>query len=201
MKMRELGPIASVLLGFVGTATAQEEERAVEATGVGATTGVSTTEAPAQQSPGAGGDKRISVGLLLGYGITFESGKSPWGLGLGVRGGYNLHELFLGARFVHYLGEEPIGSWELGVEGGYDLAVGDELTLRPGVGLGIMSVNVDMPPPSGGSSTDVYIAPGASLFYDLADDIFVGAEARLELVLSDPTGKGLILLANAGMRF
>jgi hypothetical protein len=45
-------------------------------------------------------DKPISVGLLLGYGIGLEDGPNPWGLGFGLRGGYNLDAIYLGVRFV-----------------------------------------------------------------------------------------------------
>jgi hypothetical protein len=53
-----------------------------------------------------------------------------------------------------------------------------------------------------GSSTNLYIAPGVGVLGDVSEDIFIGAEARFQLVLaSGGTGKALILLANAGMRF
>jgi hypothetical protein len=40
-----------------------------------------------------------------------------------------------------------------------------------------------------------------SALFDVSDSIFIGAEARFKLVLADETGKGIILLANGGMRF
>ncbi|MGD8863584.1 MAG: hypothetical protein PVI30_26455 [Myxococcales bacterium] len=155
----------------------------------------------------AGSEKPFSAGLLLGYGISLEDGGNLWGLGFGVRGGYNIDEIFIGARFVYYLGEDPVNLWELGIEGGYDLAVGDNLTVRPGLGLGLANVTVDIPTIAGfgggsASETYFYIAPGASLLYDINEKFFIGGEGRFQLVLSDPDSvKAITLLVNGGMRF
>lgn len=150
----------------------------------------------------AGADKPISLGLLLGYGISLED-INPWGFGFGVRGGYNLDQIFLGARFVYYLGQSesiPTGFgptievdfnfWELGVEGGYDLAAGEGITVRPQLGIGLV----------GEDETEFYVAPGASVLFDVAENFFVGADARFQIVTSDPTAKAIILLANGGIR-
>lgn len=164
--------------------------------------------ATAQEGESAGApDKPISAGLLLGYGISLEDGSNPWGLGFGLGGGYTLDMgVYVGARFVYYLGEDDFNVWELGAEGGYAIDM-DKLTIRPGLGLGIANLSV----PSttipgvgtvGGSSTDLYIAPGAALLYDVSDSMFIGADVRLQLVFADPDMvKALILLANGGMRF
>ena len=64
-------------------------------------------DAPAETAaPSSDAGSRISVGLLLGYGIGLDlKGRpNPWGLGFGARGGYNLDQIYLGARFVFYLG-------------------------------------------------------------------------------------------------
>lgn len=166
-----------------------------------------TDDAAETTEDGSGADKPISVGLLLGYGIGIDTGGvNPYGLGFGVRGGYNLDEIFLGARFVYYLGESSLNVWELGIEGGYDIDAGG-VTIRPGLGLGIAntsapSIVVLGTTVGGGSSTDLYIAPGVGVLGDVSENIFIGAEARFQLVLaSGGTGKALILLANAGMRF
>jgi opacity protein-like surface antigen len=158
---------------------------------------------PAADSAAAGdsGSKPISVGLLLGYGISFESGPNALGFGFGARGGYNFDKLYLGARFNFYLGEDPVNIWELGIEGGYDVSLGDKLTLRPEIGLGLASVTVDLGPFGSASDSEFYIAPGASLLYDVTDSVFVGLDVRLLLVLSDPMFKGLPILATGGMRF
>ena len=183
--------------------------------------------AHAQAGSGHGPSKPISAGLLLGYGLSFEDGPNPWSLGFGVRGGYNLERIYLGARFTYYIGasETRVASgggtakfefnlWELGIEGGYDFAVADKLVVRPELGLGLAmahsEVTIPFVPGGGGSDTTgkFYLAPGATVAYDIADNIFIGADARFMLILagsSTPAGsstvKGLTLLANGGMRF
>lgn len=167
---------------------------------------------------GPGPEKKISVGLLLGYGISFED-QNGWGVGLGVRGGYNLNQIFVGARFVYQLGETyeagfggvtlaeaTINLWEAGLEGGYDLLVADKLTIRPEIGLGIAT---RMASSEGdllgelvsGSTTNPYLALGASGLYDLTQEFFLGLDARIQLILGDGSPAALVLLINGGMRF
>jgi hypothetical protein len=155
-----------------------------------------------------GQKKPVSVGLLLGYGISLEDGDgNPWGLGFGVRGGYNIDAIYLGARFIYYLGEDQVNIWELGIEGGYDFAVADKVTIRPTLGLGIANITVDLPEIAGfdiggsASESEFYLAPGVSGIYDVTDSVFIGIEARFKLIMSDPTAKALTLFANGGMRF
>jgi len=212
--------IAAGLLLAGSTAFAQDEigaegtEASPEAGDVGGEVGgdAPTSEGlagdPIPVDDAAGPGKPISVALLLGYGISLED-FNPWGLGFGLRGGYNLDKIFLGARFVYYLGgteELPDGFgntieidynlWELGIEGGYDLDVASGFIVRPGVGLGLAGFSA-----GDASETEVYFAFGASGLYDVAPDIFVGADARFQFVLADESAKALILLATGGMRF
>src|SRR5688500_4540245 len=48
---------------------------------------------------GGGGGKPFSAGLLLGYGIAFDD-FNVWGLGFGLRGGYNLEAANLPEVYV-----------------------------------------------------------------------------------------------------
>jgi len=163
---------------------------------------------------GGGPEKPISLGLLLGYGVSLEDGANPLGLGFGIRGGYNLDKIFLGARFVYYLGESEnipdtsllgtsgeisFNMWDFGIEGGYDVDAGG-LTVRPGLGLGIANLIVDFGGVSD-SSGKVYLAPGVSLLADVSDAFFVGGDVRFQIIFADDTVKALTFLANAGMRF
>ena len=165
--------------------------------------GVATTAAADE----GGGDKPLSAGLLLGYGLDLEEGSlNPWGLGFGVGGGYTLGiGVYVGGRFVYYLGEDDVNVWELGAEGGYELDMGS-LTIRPGLGIGIANVGFPSFDPTTFStttetSTELYIAPGGAVLYDLSENMFVGGELRLQLILSDPGMEAIIILANGGMRF
>ena len=171
--------------------------------------------APQEEAPAADdGKKAISVALLLGYGVSLEDGGNPWGFGFGARGGYNLDQVYLGARFVFYLGESvtvpnllggaasetSVNIWELGVEVGYDVDLSKGLTLRPELGLGIANSSTSFNGFST-SSTDLFLAPGASLLFDVAEDIFLGVDVRFQFILASATIKGIPLLATGGMRF
>lgn len=180
--------IVCLLLGSTSAVLAQEVEGTAETAEVG------------------GGDKPISAGLLLGYGISFEDGPNIWGFGLGLRGGYNLGPIFLGARFVYYFGEDNFNLWELGIEGGYDLPVGPVI-IRPGIGLGIATVSYEIDVGFGGedfsdSETNPYLALGSSVLCDITEQFFVGGDLRFQFVFGDAgDGTALIILANGGMRF
>ena len=73
--------------------------------------------------------------------------------------------MFLGARFVFYVGEEPSNIWELGLEAGYDFKLGI-FTARPGVGAGIANVTIELGPDAMESETEIYIAPGLTALVD-----------------------------------
>ncbi|MFI5307036.1 MAG: hypothetical protein ACHQ53_06785 [Polyangiales bacterium] len=180
---------------------------------------------PAESSSSASSAKPVSLSLLLGYGISLKSGPNIWGLGFGARGGYNIDKIYIGARFVYYLGKSQdipgLGSvsynvWELGVEGGYDLGVADKLTVRPMLGLGLADFGYSAkitgipggvtgaPIASNGSSSSGYlfVAPGVAALYDVSDSFFLGVDMRLQLVFSSGSmTEALIFLANGGMRF
>jgi hypothetical protein len=152
-------------------------------------------------SAGAQREERpISVALVLGYGFSLEEeSDNPWGVGFGARGGYNLGAVFAGARFVFYAGDEPSNIWEIGLEGGYDLRAGF-FTARPGVGLGLANVTLQRAAAMD-SLTALYLAPGLTLLVDLASDVFLGAEGRVQWILSEPGREAVIALGSAGMRF
>lgn len=169
-------------------------------------------EQSAEAEPSAGGHRNpLSAGLLAGYGINVGSGANPWSFGFGVRAGYNFSAFYLGGRFVYYAGssatetrygvlgemrtEEVTASlWELGLEGGYDIEAGS-VVIRPGLGFGFASAS--------GGNTEAYAfaAPGVSLLYNMSDALFLGLDGRYQVVLSEPAGEGVVLLANLGMRF
>jgi hypothetical protein len=200
--------MAVALIGVASSALAQDADPELgeggEVTAAPEASGDDGSAAPA-----TGPAKPISVALLLGYGISLESGGNLWGLGFGLRGGYNLDKIYLGARFVYYLGESqstPLGDvsvnvWELGIEAGYDLAAGPA-TIRPELGLGLANATASFPGATGSTSDgNFFIAPGASALFDVSDNMFVGADARFELVFANKTAKAIVLLATFGLRF
>jgi hypothetical protein len=52
-----------------------------------------------------------------------------------------------------------------------------------------------------GSDAKLLISPGASLFYDVTSEIFVGADLRLPLVVGGGSIVGLVFYANGGLHF
>jgi hypothetical protein len=213
--------VCSVVLAFAAclvasTTFAQDETADPEAGDVSTAQTASVEASPegdastAGMGSSAGRAKPISAGLFLGYGISLEDGTNPWGFGFGLRGGYNIDAIFVGVRFLYYLGEDSVNVWELGVEGGYDVAVSEKFVVRPQLGLGLANISVDIPEftvmgvsVGGGSasSTEFYLAPGVSGIYDVNESVFVGAEARFKIVFADETAKAITLLATGGMRF
>lgn len=168
----------------------------------------------APPEPETGLINKFSVGLLVGYGISFEN-KNPWGFGFGVRAGYNFGGFYLGPRLAFQLGEETdemranafgivtrykdsTSLWELGVEAGYDILAGS-IDIKPFLGLGLAVVDI-----GSSSAARGYVAPGLDLLYNVSDSFFLGLDVRLQIIFSNSTApeiKGLPLFATAGMRF
>src|SRR5688572_9117404 len=46
--------------------------------------------------------KPFSLGVLFGGGISLENGANAWGMGFGLRGGYNFGGFYVGGRFSYY---------------------------------------------------------------------------------------------------
>lgn len=162
----------------------------------------------AQDASDVDDDGGSSVGLLLGYGTQLsDSYLDPFGFGIGVRGGHTFDEpeLYLGVHVNYFFGETTdlgladvtVSTLTLGVEGGYDLYL-TPLVLRPsvvvGAALSLTSGGVE------GSSTDLYVAPGATLLYPI-DAWFVGLDARVLVIPSDDTRTAFTAMATGGMHF
>jgi hypothetical protein len=166
-------------------------------------------------------NKPISVALLAGYGLSLSTPNhlNPFGIGFGVRGGYNLGSLYLGARFLFFLGdsEEIAGvdasanSITLGLETGYDLELIEQaLVLRPEVGGGLVvqsaesmisdaTAGTEMPMDE--SSEVLYIAPGLALLVKVGRRSFVGVDVQVPIIFDRETVIELTMLATGGLRF
>ena len=167
--------------------------------------------AHAQESNYAAAQRPISLGILLGYGVDFDD-PNLWGFGLGVRGGYNLKQVYLGVRFMWNFGESysgPLGFdataniWELGIEGGYDFVVIDKFTIRPELGLGVATSRISVDSDIGGgsdSNSDFSLSFGASALYDITPSLFLGVNMRIPLVFADDTRAAWQFLLNVGGR-
>lgn len=167
-----------------------------------------------------GGDKRASVGLLLGWGFKTDRrtqglGADPYLLGAGLRGGYTLDfQLYLGAYFVYFIGSSAEGTNALrntgtgnshanymlfGAEVGYDWWMGPAL-VRPSLGLG-MALGVTDATIDGQTTSvaDFAFHPGMSVLFPI-DDWFLGGDFRANVITANGVS-GIALYANGGLRF
>jgi hypothetical protein len=88
-------------------------------------------------------------------------------------------------------------------EGGYDIGLGDVFVVRPKLGLGIASVNVEVCDDTLGcaddSETDFALAPGTTLIL-LTQSFSLSLDLRYDIILSDPEALNAVLLT-AGIGF
>jgi len=162
------------------------------------------------------GRRRISIGLVAGYGFTLNeaavSGLNPLGVTFGVRGGYDVDPFYFGARLQFFLGDErtvPEGQLEfdettIGIEAGLRLTAG-MVTIQPQLGFGLAMSSAELPDGTGQtsdhSSDDVYLAPGVVVQTDLTDRVFLGAEAHVPIILRSDVLYGVTILIAGGLRF
>jgi len=167
---------------------------------------------------------KATVSGQLDYGIfTGDSPPgfdlNPYGIGLGVKGGYTLDaSVYVGGAFDYFFGgsEEATGGefnvnvWMLQGEVGYDLGLMPEGVLRPKLGLGLTSASSEACISFGGdercesdSQSKFSLAPGVQFLYSL-DSLFLTADARYNIVFtSDDEGdaNGIVFGVGAGIPF
>jgi hypothetical protein len=150
---------------------------------------------------GSNEQHRISVGLLVGFGVANAcnlgcdpmANYNPYGFGVGLRGGYTFPvDIYLGTTFIYHLGYTDgyrLGRMHLlGVEIGRGFNLGP-ITLRPflGLGLGLYSLHT---PASGsfnteGSGTKLALWPGVLGLYNITKQMYIGADVRYTIVPGD----------------
>lgn len=133
----------------------------------------------------------IQLGFGFRYGFNLNSGTNPFGLGLGVDGGYTLpNAVYLGGNFDYFFGERASDSGLVMVmaEGGYDLGLGENFVIRPKAGLGFASVD---------SNGRFAIAPGTKLML-FTSAVSLSIDVRYALIFDDPTLNGLVMSFGIG---
>jgi hypothetical protein len=219
MRMRA-SILTAALLTMMQAATvaAQDTNSPTESDASGEASGDAKTAAATKarvEDPSAF-SRPLSLGLLLGYGVDLGNTHNFWGLGLGLRAGYNLRRIYLGGRFVYQFGSSSedvaLGvvirrfTWrhfDLGFEGGYDLTPIERLTIRPELGLGFVnltSYSRYTASDTSKSTLEPYFALGATVTYDVTPDFFVGGDTRLQIVLGDAATEAVTFLVHGGMR-
>ena len=179
------------------------------------------------EKPASDETRPISIGLVGGYGLIVDDaateGVNPFRVGFGISGGYAIGPLYIGTRFLFFLGqtrghpddetERSADEFLVGLEGGYTVGRLGPLALRPELGLGFAFSNSESvrnapaPEPVDTSSTDPYIDIGVVIELNVSRELFFGLQARAVYVPFKESARGdheligVPLLASCGMRF
>jgi len=177
--------------------------------------GAGLVAAPASAAPATANVLQLGIGFRYGVDLTSGDTVNPWGVGLGLDGGYTLsNAVFLGGSveyfFGEHIGDDTNGAsanlWQLSAEGGYDIGSGG-VVLRPKLGVGLANVNEKSCAPaptdiavsacSSDTKTDFALLPGAT-FIVMSPGFSVTADVRYELVFASQIGQGLLFTLGVG---
>lgn len=138
----------------------------------------------------------VEIGGRLGVGTKPDSRTaSPFGIGLGARGGVSIFHVYGGLSAIHYFGSSTelptaggtvnsqYSSTLLGVELGYSITIVPKLLLRPQLGLGNAALSFG----NNASHDHLYLEPGVTALL-LLGNLYLGADANLLAVTGVPTG-------------
>jgi hypothetical protein len=152
--------------------------------------GAALLSRPATAQPATANSVQLGAGFRYGFDLTGAS-SNPWGLGLGIDGGYTLQNaVYLGGNLDYFFGEdgEGDGLFQLMAEVGYDLGLGENVVFRPKAGAGFAAAN---------SEARAAVAPGAKLML-FTSSVSLSLDARYSIVFSDPSLQALILSFGIG---
>ncbi len=170
---------------------------------------------PAEKPVGDG--RSLEIGLMLGYGFRTEKSfnTDPYGLGVGLHVGYEFDmHLFASVGYQYFLGSSKDTPQVVGPtltssanymfiygEVGYDVWF-DKIILRPSMLLGLGLGKQDPDPRVNGPFTHkgFLLAPGMTVLYTM-NSVFIGGDARVQLVLGGKNESGFILGVTGGLRF
>ncbi len=158
----------------------------------------------------------IEIGARAGVGTKPDSRTaSPFGLGLGGRGGVSFLHFYGGLSAIHYFGSSTdlptasgtvssqYSSTLIGVELGYSITIIPKLLLRPQLGIGNASLSFG----DNHSHDHLYLEPGVTALL-LLGNLYLGVDANLLAVTGVPTGDNetktyaaLTAHAQIGLRF
>jgi hypothetical protein len=150
----------------------------------------------------------IEIAARGGYATNPGSGANPYGFGIGGRAGVSIIGIYAGVSGMYYFGSTqqasvggvPVSSSPTtameGFEAGYTFKL-SILKIRPQVGVGNAtfggsgSVDVNGSSTSlSGSSSNLYVEPGALVMVMLGSTFFVGADVNALILPSVADGTG-----------
>lgn len=183
-------------------------KRALRILTAGALAAAGLVSAPAFADPATANS--IQLGLGFRYGIETNAGDfNPWGIGLGINGGYTLpNAVYLGGNIEYFFGDstgDDINGlsgniWQLSAEGGYDLGIGPIFVIRPKLGLGLANIHEKLCL-AGACASDTQskfaLFPGAT-FIVMPPGFNLSADVRYELIFADQVEKALLLTVGIG---
>ena len=152
--------------------------------------GAALVSRPATARPATANSVQLGAGFRYGFDLTGAS-SNPWGLGLGIDGGYTLENaVYLGGNLDYFFGEDAEGDglFQLLAEVGYDLGLGENFVFRPKLGAGFAAAN---------SEARAAVAPGVKLMV-FTSSVSLSLDTRYSIVLSDPSLQALILSMGIG---
>jgi hypothetical protein len=205
----------AVALGVIGTPARADDAEAANAEP--APPAAAAEETAAQEPSGPHTANSIQLGLGFRYGVKLSDGDiNPWGTGLGIDVGYTLpNAIYFGGNFEYFFGETleapglklSANIMQFGVEGGYDVGIGQHFVIRPKLGVGLAHLESSVEGcgidalceagPHGSSDTKAAILPGAT-FLLFTKRISVALDVRYDVVFTDPSLQGLVFSAGIG---
>ena len=165
---------------------------------------VEEQEPPHEEGPATLNMLQLGVGFR--YGIEMGGGGvDPWRAGFGGDVGYTLpYGIYVGALFELFFGSKGdedarSNAWDLMVEGGYDVSLGESVVLRPKLGLGLGGKEVDCYyggcDPS--SRAGWAVAPGVKLIF-LGESVSFLLDARFAAIFTDESAQAMVLSIGLG---
>jgi hypothetical protein len=158
----------------------------------------------------------LYAGALGGYAASTDENHNvnPFGVGLGLSAGVTLPvmPIYVGGRFVYYLGDSASFSQSgvglkldshyvmYGVDLGYDAELGP-IVLRPGLGIGratLENSSTTLGVEVSSSDSSLYLAPSIALIIKLGL-IYVSGELRYSALTESDHPDNVSLLAGLGL--
>lgn len=160
-------------------------------------------------------DDRVSLSALLGYGLRIsndgdlDDNANPYGVAIGLRGGYTISRVYLGGLFDYFVGEGVSGGpvsghlnqINLAADVGYDIAASFQTVIRPSIAIGTTVVTGDICVLNrcDQDQTDALflVAPSVAVLVAF-DRIYVGGEIRYFYLPDDGVPDGLLFGIDVG---
>jgi hypothetical protein len=157
----------------------------------------------------------LQGGLGIRYGFELEPETyNSWAVGIGAKAGYTFsNAVYAGAIFDYFFGDEVVTgisrtdhrAWQGMLEGGYDIAAGSLVVVRPQLAVGMASIIAEACPYGGNcedrTQTSWAMAPGAEVML-VTHHFALSLDVRYDLIFEDRRiANTLILGAGVGVAF